>query len=448
MTKHPAATGSRSKKLICIVGSDRFHQEMIGRVPEAEDWRLEQVLHRTDVQPHRGMFNFDALYRKARAIIDGFDRNPDAIVGHLDFPVTALVSLLCRHYGLTAASPEAVARCEHKFWMRECQREVMPEKAPEVRAVNPFSLDAADKPPMKYPFWLKPVKGHSSMLGFRVREPSEYGRALHACRQAIHRYGEPFNAFLAHLPEGVQPPDKVDGNYAIAEELITEEQLFTIEGYVHDGAATAYAAIETRRTGKHMSSLSSYHYPAELPDAVIEAGREQVEEVLRKVSFDNGPFNVEFFHDRESGRLNLLEINPRLSKSHSPLFEMVDGCTHHKQAIQLALGQNPDAPARKGSSPMAAKFMVRSHEANGIVRRVPREEEIERLSALLPDLVVQILVEENQNLADLADQDSYSFELMDIFLGGRDAEFIEDAHDRCRDSLAFMIQPMPRHRVR
>ena len=448
MAKRPGATSSRENKLICVVGSDDFHQEMIGRVPEAKDWRLEQVLHRTDVQPHRGTFEFDELYDKARDIIDGFDRAPDAIIGHLDFPVTALVSLLCRNYGLPGAAPEAVARCEHKFWMRECQRAVMPEKTPEVRAVNPFALDAAEKPPMKFPFWLKPVKGHSSMLGFRVREPSEYGRALHACRQAIHRYGEPFNAFLAHLPEDQSPPDAVDGNYAIAEELITEEQLFTIEGYVHDGAATAYGAIETRRTGKHMSSLSSYHYPAELSEAVIEAGREQAEAVLKQAGFDNGPFNVEFFHDRASGRLNLLEINPRLSKSHSPLFEMVDGCTHHKQAIQLALGEKPDAPARKGSSPMAAKFMVRSHEANGIVRRVPHEEEIERLRALLPDIVVQILVEENQNLADLADQDSYSFELMDIFLGGRDAEFIEDAHDRCRDSLAFMIQPMPRHRVR
>lgn len=448
MARRPAATGSRNKKLVCIVGSDTFHQEMIGRIPEAKDWHVEQVLHRTEVQPHRSTFDFDVLYEDARAIIDGFDRKPDAIIGHLDFPVTALVSLLCRHYGLVGATPEAVARCEHKFWMRECQREVMPEQTPKVRAINPFAPDAVERPPMKFPFWLKPVKGHSSMLGFRVRESSEYGRALHACRQAIHRYGEPFNAFLAHLPDGVRPPGGVDGNYAIAEELITEEQLFTIEGYVHKGRATAYGAVETRRTGKHMSSLSSYHYPAALPETAIEGGREQVAAVLKHVGFDNGPFNVEFFHDPASGRLNLLEINPRLSKSHSPLFEMVDGCTHHKQAIQLALGRKPDKPARKGTNSMAAKFMVRSHEANGIVRRVPRSEEIDRLRALLPDIVVQILVEENQNLADLADQDSYSFELMDIFLGGRDAEFIEDAHDRCRDSLAFMIQPMPRHRVR
>ncbi|MDF0601566.1 ATP-grasp domain-containing protein [Psychromarinibacter sp. C21-152] len=435
------------KKLVCVVGTDEFHQRMISRVPEAKDWQVEQVLHRTEVQPHRGTFTFDGLYDRAREIIDGFDRPPDAIVGHLDFPVTALVSLLCRDYGLPGASPEAVARCEHKFWMRKCQREVLPDDTPEVRAVNPFAPGTGDAPPLPYPFWLKPVKGHSSMLGFRVREPSEYGRALHACRQAIHRYGEPFNEFLNHLNDTAVPPE-ANGNHAVAEELIAADQMFTIEGFVKDGEVIAYGVIETRRTGRHMSSLSSYHYPAELPEEVVEAARAQTAKVLDKIGFDDGPFNVEFFRDPDSGALNLLEINARMSKSHSPLFQMVDGCTHHRQVIQLALGEEPKMPAREGKSRMAAKYMVRTHEANGIVRRVPQQDDIDKLRDLLPDMMAQVLVEEGQSLADLSDQDSYSFELMDIFLGGDDAEFIQDAHDRCRDSLIFLIQPMPRDRVR
>lgn len=436
-----------TKKLVCVVGSDDFHQEMIGRVPEAKGWQLEQVLHRTEVQPAGGTFDFDALLDRAREIIDGFDRPPDAIVGHLDFPVTALVSLLCRDYGLPGATPEAVARCEHKFWMRQCQRAALPDHTPKVAAINPFDPDAMRKPPLPFPFWLKPVKGHSSMLGFRVREASEFSRALHACRLAIHRYGEPFNAFLDHLDTSAHPPREADGNYAVAEELIAAKRLFTLEGYVRKGEVTIIGAVESRRTGRHMSSLASYHYPADLPEKLVEKARRMVAKVLAQVAFDNGPFNVEFFHDPETGALNLLEINPRLSKSHSPLFEIVDGCTHHKQAIQLALGQAPDKPARKGSSPMAAKFMVRSHEANGIIRRLPRASEIDKLCALMPDLKVQVLVEEGQNLSDLSDQDSYSFELMDIFLGGESIEFIEDAYERCRDSLVFLIQPMERERA-
>ncbi|MFG6637648.1 acetyl-CoA carboxylase biotin carboxylase subunit family protein [Sulfitobacter sp. 1A12126] len=430
-----------ANKLVCIVGSDAFHQEMIGRIPEAKDWQLEQVLHRTDVQPN-GTFDFDTLLNEARAIISGFDRPPDAIIGHLDFPVSALVSLLCRDHGLIAASPEAVARCEHKYWMRQYQQDALPDDTPRVVAINPFDPDIVRKPPLPLPFWLKPVKGHSSMLGYRVREASELTQALSACRRAIHRYGEPFNAFLKHLDPAELPTDKIDGNYAVAEELISEDQLFTLEGYRHKGETTIYGVVESRRSGRHMSSLSSYYYPAELPGEVVEAAQKQVTKVLAKVGFDNGPFNVEFFHDPETGALNLLEINTRLSKSHAPLFEIVDGCSHHKQIIQLALGQTPDRPKRQGTSPMAAKFMVRSHEANGVVHRIPCQEEIDKLRALMPDLKVQLLVGEGQNLSELVDQDSYSFELMDVFLGGESADFIEDAYKRCRDSLVFLIKPM------
>ncbi|WP_275567273.1 ATP-binding protein [Psychromarinibacter sediminicola] len=51
---------------------------------------------------------------------------------------------------------------------------------------------------------------------------------------------------------------------------------------------------------------------------LVEAARAQTAKVLDKIGFDDGPFNVEFFRDPDSGALNLLEINARMSKSHSP----------------------------------------------------------------------------------------------------------------------------------
>lgn len=435
-------SGEQSKT-IGIVGTDEFQEALIDKVPEASDWNIVQVLHRSEVQPDNGFLNFNTLYERARAVIEDLPAPPDAIIGHLDFPVTALVSLLCRDYGLTGASPEAVARCEHKLWMRRLQREVLPDETPDFHAINPFSSEAQQSPPLPFPFWLKPVKGHSSMLGFKVREPSDYQQALHACRQAIHRYGEPFNDFLAQLDEDTDCPTDADGNFAIAEELISSDRQFTLEGYVYRGETVGYGAIDSLRMGRHASSFSSYRYPAELPDWVVRRAEEVAGQVLERINFDNGPFNAEFFLDDEREKLRLLEINPRISKSHSPLFHMVDGATHHRQAIQLALGKQPDPPSREGKNRMAAKFMIRSHEADGIVHRVPTEDEIERLRQLLPDLLVQVLIDEGARLSDLADQDSYTYELMDIFLGGNSQEMIEDAHHRCRDSLRFLIQPMP-----
>lgn len=443
-----AQRNRQKKKLVCVVGTDEFHQDLISRIPEARHWSLVPVLHRSEVQPDHGNIDFDKLYRRAREIIDAQDTPPAAIVGHLDFPVTALVSLLCRDYGLPGAAPEAVARCEHKYWMRKLQYEAIPANTPKVHAVNPFATNVQQTPPLPYPFWLKPVKAHSSNLGFKIREFPEYDRALHACRQAIHLYGEPFNAFLNHLPRDAEIPDGVNGNHALAEELISSERLFTVEGFVYEGETTIFGVIETLRTGRHMSSLESYHYPAELPEEVVEEMRQIAGKVLSRVGFEKSVFNAEFFFDPQAGSVRLLEVNPRISKSHSPLFHMVDGASNHLQAIQIALGRRPEMPARKGRNNKAAKFMVRSHEADGIVRRIPSELEIRQLEELLPDLMVQVLIEEGVRLSDLSDQDSYSYELMDVFLGGDNAEVIRDAYERCRISLNFHIQPMPRETVR
>ncbi|KKK99773.1 hypothetical protein LCGC14_2629400, partial [marine sediment metagenome] len=229
----------------------------------------------------------------------------------------------------------------HKYWMRQYQQDALPDDTPRVVAINPFDPDIARKPPLPFPFWLKPVKGHSSMLGYRVREASDLTQALSACRRAIHRYGEPFNAFLEHLDPAELPTDEIDGNHAVAEELISENQLFTLEGYRHKGETTIYGVIESRRSGRHMSSLSSYYYPAELPGEVVEAAQKQVTKVLTQVGFDSGPFNVEFFHDPETGALNLLEINTRLSKSHAPLFEIVDAAPITNRSFNWRSGRRP-----------------------------------------------------------------------------------------------------------
>ncbi len=431
------------KKTICIVGNDPFIDDFIKRVPEAKDWNVVTVLGHEDVQPEDETIDFDALYERARTEIAALDPKPSAIIGHLDFPVTSLVALLNREFGLKGASPEAVARCEHKYWMREAQRQMFPDQTPKVKAINPFAPQEAKSGALPYPFWLKPVKGHSSKLGFLVRDESEFEAALHECRLFIHQHGEPFNRFLARLDPDCGCPTDVNGNFAVAEELISAERLFTIEGLVENGETKVVGVVDSLKGGKEGVSFSSYQYPAKLPAELVEKARGVVAGILEKFEFDDGPFNVEFFWHEETDELRLLEINPRLSKSHTPLFHIVDGASHHRQAILLALGECVEMPTREGNSPLATKFMIRSQEADGIVRGVPDPAQIEELKKLVPDLEVQILVHEGQRLSRMADQDSYSYELADLFIGGADTRAIEDTYLRCRHSLDFLIKPIP-----
>lgn len=429
-------------KTIIVVGSDDYNLRLIGALPDMRDADIRPVLTWDDVQPPHGRIDFDELYDRACDGIEAAGGKPDAIIGYLDFPVTPLVSLLCRDYDLPCATPEAVAMCEHKLWMRREQKTVMPDRAPDARAVNPFDPDRARRNRPKFPFWLKPVKGHSSVLGFLIRDESDLDDALHACRQKIHLIGEPFNQFLAHL-NGDVAPDGIDGNHAVAEAIISAPRQFTIEGYVSDGEVVVYGTVDSVRTGAHKSSFSRFQYPADLPEEVIEKARAQAETFLHHIGYDNAPFNAEFFWDPDGDALNFLEINPRISKSHSPLFQMVDGASHHKVPLDLCQGRTPDMPHRKGKDRIAAKFMLRSFEADGIVQRVPAPEEISALGNILPDIAVNVHVKEGQQLSSLFYQDSYSFELADIFLGGGSEEMVEDAFKRCVDSLHFHIKPMP-----
>jgi len=432
----------KKRKSVCIVGSDDYNMELIRRSVGADQWDLKSVLAWQDVQPSTGRIEFIDLYRQAKKIIDNHPEPPDAIIGYLDFPVTSLASLLNRKYGLIGASPEAVARCEHKYWMRLCQSRVMPDETPQFAATNPFSPEEASRVVPDFPFWLKPVKSHSSVLGFLVRDRGDLEAALHACRKKIHYFGEPFNEFLERLDD-TSEIDGIDGNFAIAESLISTSRQFTLEGYVYRGDVTVYGAVDSHRGGVYSSSFSRYQYPAQLPDKVVKRSTRQVGKLLGIMKYDNAPFNVEFFWDPGTDDLHLLEINPRISKSHAPMFLMVDGASHHKAAIELALGKKPSMPRGKGGDALASKFMLRSFEADGIVRRVPSRQELEELSRILPAMEANILVQPNIRLSSLFYQDSYSYELAEVFLGGRDEEMIEDAYNRCCDSLEFRIQPMP-----
>ena len=327
-----------SETTIIVVGASEFDLELIRSIPEAKEWDVVPALGKEDVQPPSGRIDFFDLYERATEIIKETGKAPDAIAGDLDFPVTSLVSLLRRDFNLPGASVEAVAKCEHKYWMRCEQKKAFPTSTPGFRAVNPFAPDEAKASALVYPFWLKPIKGHSSVLGFMVEDEKEFEEALHICRQKIHLIGEPFNNFLDEVERDPEVSD-IDGNYAIAESLISASRQFTMEGYVWNGDVHIYGVVDSIREGQHNSSFSRYQYPADIPDDVIERAQEMSAKFLAQIGYDGSPFNIEFFWDSESSPesddLRLLEINPRISKSHAPLFRMVDGVTHHKVAIDL-----------------------------------------------------------------------------------------------------------------
>ncbi len=404
---------------IFVMGFDPFNRELMETLGEPGEYAWHALLEYPGIiEPDDAFPPFDELLATARDELEAFPDPVDGIIGYWDFPTSGLVPLLRQERGLPSPTAEAVARCEHKYWARCIQAQVVPDLVPRFQSLDPFAGDPLARLELEFPIWVKPVKAHSSFLGFRVHNRRELTAALRMMRERIHRMAEPFNGFMAHV-DAPREIAAVDGYHCIAEEIISRGHQCTLEGYVFDGEVTVYGAVDSIRSGRYRSSFARYQYPSTLPRRVQARMIVATRQLMDHIGYDNGAFNIEFYWDPRSDRIRVLEINSRISKSHSPLFLMVDGAINQQVPVELVLGRRPRFPSREGRFAMAAKIMLRLHE-DATVERSPTQADIDAARARYPEVRVRVLAPAGTRLAHLDFQDSYSFEIAEIFLGGRD----------------------------
>ena len=426
-------------KHIFVVGLDDFHLAQLRTLPGAESYCFHPLLTYREIKQQEH-FPVARLLDEGIRTLTGFAEGVDAVVGYWDFPVSTVLPILRRSVGLPGPTLEAVLGCEHKYWSRLLQTEVAAEHVPPFCAIDPFADDPVGEVQIGYPFWLKPIKAVLSHLGFRIDDEADFRAAIPVIRCRIGRYAEPFDLILSHAE---LPPEiaAIGGHHCIAEGVISAGRQVTQEGYVFDGETTVYGTVDSLRCGPQGSSFSRYQYPSRLPAAVLARMTEITARVMTRIGYDGGPFNIEYFWDEASGAIRLLEINPRISKSHAPLFRMVDGCYHHQVMIDLGLGRAPRFEQGVGRYALAAKFMVRQfHDA--IVCRAPTSAEIAAIESAVPETQIQIEVHEGQRLSSLRDQDSYSYEVATIFVGGDHEAQLEQRFRDCLERLPLAFEAL------
>ncbi|MBT8361690.1 MAG: ATP-grasp domain-containing protein [Deltaproteobacteria bacterium] len=419
-----------------VVGLDDFHLRQLHSLARASDYRFISLISYEKIKCGK-YFPVREFLQQAPRKLANFDGTVDAIIGFWDFPVSTLLPILQKQHGLRGPSLNGVLMCEHKYWSRQKQMEVVPELIPPFQGIDPYANNTVKMCKLAYPFWLKPVKSVLSYLGFLIRNESEFETALSVIKKCISRYAEPFNFILdqADLPEAMK---KIDGYHCIAEGLISTGYQCTLEGYVHNGDVQVYGVVDSIREGEHQTSFSRYQYPSTLPDDVQQRMIEATARVITHLGYDNWPFNIEFYWNNFNDTIHLLEINTRISKSHCPLFKMVDGEYHHDVMIDIALGNKPEFPYRQGRYSTAAKFMLRCHQ-DGRVVAVPSKEEIARLKERFEGTEVVINVNAGTRLSELRDQDSYSYEIADVFLGADSSNELVKRYREAMSILTFHI---------
>ena len=417
---------------IYVLGLDDFHLAQLEHLERAGDYSFHELYRRDDVKSGRTDVVSEVL-AGAPAILARASPPAAAVVGYWDFPVSTMLPVLRRRLGHVTPTLEAVLRCEHKYWSRLEQVRSVPEAVPDFVEVDPFAPDVVTRIDIEPPYWIKPVKSVLSHLGFRVDDISDLEHAITEIRRGIDRIAIPFDHLLA-LAELPPEIDRVDGRHCIVESLISQGRQCTLEGYAYGDEVVVYGAVDSVREGRHRSSFSRYQYPSTLPPDVIDRMTDLTRRFVTHIGLTDSPFNIEFFWDEPSDQIWLLEVNPRISKSHAPLLKAVDGEYHHQVMLDLALGQRPDPPHRAGRHRVAAKFMWRC-DRDAVVRRMPHHERIDAALSSMPFTEVEFHVTEGRRLSEMAFQDSYTYELASIFVSADDEGQLLERYDECRTAL-------------
>jgi hypothetical protein len=419
-------------KNIFVMGLDDFNRDMLQTIRGADQYRFHALLDNTEVEEPEVYRVKDPL-EKARAQLRAFSGSIDAIIGYIDMPVGFMVPILCREFGLSTASLESVLKCQHKYWSRQEQQRSVPEHVPAFSLVDPFASDPLSQVKVDYPFWLKPVKSAGSYLGFRIHNRREFTQRIQIIRDNIRRIADPFNHILeyAQLPAEIAP---VDFSYCVAEQMVNGRQC-TLEGYVFQGECRVFGVVDSIRH-PNRSTFARYEYPSKLPKRIIARMTEITQRFLAHIGFDDSTFNVEFFWDEGRDRLWLLEVNTRISQSHSYLFAMVDGVSNHQPMVEVGLGRQPTMPHYEGPYRYAAKFFYRKFK-NAMVEQVPSEEKVRAMQQRIPDSRVRVNVDKGMKLCHLLEQDSYSYDIAWLFVAANSRKELQSRYGQCIEMLDF-----------
>lgn len=431
--KHdPEGSYAVEKRHIFVVGLDDYNLSKARAITLASECEFHDLLDRSKLITPES-YDLQSFIDEALATLRAFDGPIDAIITHWDFPVSTILPIINREMGLRYVPLVAMLKCEHKYWSRVEQAKVVPEMVPAFCPIDPFHEDPVEQLTIGYPFWLKPIKSFASHLGFKIEDEQQFRDAIEEIRAHIRRIGDQFNLVMERVD---LPPDiaRVDGNWCIAEELMSGWQS-GVEGYVLNGQTFVHGIFDCYKD-ENAWSFNRYELPSRWPLRVQHRMIEATKKLMAHLGYNQAPFGVEFFWDEERDKLWLIEINTRISQSHSDQFERVHGISNHEIAINTALGIPTRLERQKGPYACAAKFHLRRY-ADCEVLRVPDAANLAAVAEAVPGAEVHPTVKVGQRLSELRDQDAFSYEIATVRLGARDQEELLQRFRQVSDMLDF-----------
>ena len=436
-TQAVAATPQGGARTILTVGLTDGDARWLARIDRPERFRFVPIgdfAQADNPELCRPLAFIAAAVDEAKRL----DEPASGIVAFDDYPASILAAAIAEKLNLPGPSLVSVVACNNKGWSRALQRAVAPEAVPRFQVLDPRRAYAPGDLGLAFPFWLKPVKSSMSYLSFRIGSFAEFERALALSRGGLPAYTAAFQELMDMAPPSLPPGTPLGrADWLIAEELLGGRQC-TLDGVMHNGELTVIGIVDSIRLPNRVS-FARFDYPSRLSRSTQAKIGEVAERVMRRIGFDNGVFNIEFFVD-SGGRPMIIEINPRFSPQFSDLFEKVDGTLSHQYVVEMATGDRPSLTRRRGRHRIAASCVLRV-ASDHLVERAPEEQDIIRLRGAIPDAHVQVTTDAGKRLSESV-QDSYTFRYGLIHLGAHDRRDLQAKLAEAKRLLPFRLSPI------
>jgi len=339
-------------------------------------------------------------------------------------------ALLAKKLGLPGPDPKALIAAQHKYVARRILAQAVPE-ANVAFHVFPYTFQSATEIPLKYPFYVKPVKAAYSVLARRVDNFAELQQHMtfHPWEKyIIMRLVRPFNDVVKKLTDF-----DVDAHWMIAEELIDGQQI-NVDGVVVDGEIHILGVIDAVMY-PGTDQFMRFEYPTRLPVDRANKARDTARRIVQALGLDHGLFNVEMRISKETGECKLIEVNPRMAAQFSDLYEKVDGINLHDVALEIATGETPDLRPGQGKYKVATSFVFRKFDGSGLAK-APGNEELEWLSEYDPDAFLAMFVKTGGGLKrEMKWLGSHRYATLNM--GGESEQHLLDKFHTVKHTLGF-----------
>jgi hypothetical protein len=311
----------------------------------------------------------------------------DGVFSNNEYFGALIAAVVAERLGLPGNDPRVVITAQHKVYARRAFARIAPESAARFAAF-PYGIRDRGELDFELPCFVKPVRATFSVLARRIDRFEELRRHLTFWpfeKWVIQRIVKPFNDLMRWYTDF-----ELDAHHLIAEEILEGVQV-NMDGYVHDGRAHVLGLIDENMY-PGTCAFRSFEYPSRLPDEVRARMTALAERLLSGLGYRHGFFNL------ETGRISVIELNPRMASQLSYLYESVDGVRPYEMLLALAAGE---APARAAARPRyghAASFALRKFDGKPLSAH-PSASQIARVRDEYPEAHLMLYLKRGASLA-------------------------------------------------